>query len=74
LAISGLLVNKIGGPSVKPYQPDGYWEFLNFPKRTYPQDKGESLYRRGMYTWWQRMFLNPSLLNFDAPAHEECTA
>jgi hypothetical protein len=74
LAISGLLVNKLGGPSVKPYQPAGYWEFLNFPKRDYPQDKGESLYRRGMYTWWQRMFLHPSLLNFDAPAHEECTA
>ncbi|MEA2736061.1 MAG: hypothetical protein QOE14_2512 [Humisphaera sp.] len=74
LAISGLLVDQLGGPSVKPYQPDGYWEFLNFPKRTYPQDKGTSLYRRGMYTWWQRMFLNPSLLNFDAPAHEECTA
>jgi hypothetical protein len=74
LAVSGLLVKKLGGPSVKPYQPAGYWEFLNFPKRDYPQDKGESLYRRGMYTWWQRMFLHPSLLNFDAPAHEECTA
>src|SRR5687767_2992711 len=74
LAVSGLLVNKLGGPSVKPYQPAGYWEFLNFPKRDYPQDHGESLYRRGMYTWWQRMFLHPSLLNFDAPAHEECTA
>jgi hypothetical protein len=74
LAVSGLLVGKIGGPSVKPYQPEGYWEFLNFPKRTYEQDEGESLYRRGMYTWWQRTFLNPSLLNFDAPTHEECTA
>jgi hypothetical protein len=74
LAVSGLLVDKLGGPSVKPYQPPGYWEFLNFPKRDYPQDSGEKLYRRGMYTWWQRMFLNPSLLNFDAPAHEECTA
>jgi hypothetical protein len=74
LAIAGLLSPKMGGPSVKPYQPEGYWDFLNFPKRTYPQDKGESLYRRGMYTWWQRTFLNPSLLNFDAPSHEECTA
>jgi hypothetical protein len=74
LSVAGLLVDKIGGPSVKPYQPAGYWEFLNFPKREYPQDKGEKIYRRGMYTWWQRMFLNPSLLNFDAPAHEECTA
>jgi hypothetical protein len=74
LAISGLLVDKIGGPSVKPYQPAGYWEFLNFPKREYDQDHGEKIYRRGMYTWWQRTFLNPSLLNFDAPSHEECVA
>jgi hypothetical protein len=62
------------GPSVKPYQPEGYWDFMNFPKRKYDQDHGESLYRRGVYTWWQRTFLNPSLLNFDAPSHEECTA
>jgi hypothetical protein len=62
------------GPSVKPYQPAGYWEFLNFPKRQYDQDHGDSLYRRGLYTWWQRTFLNPSLINFDAPTHEECTA
>ncbi|MEO6434309.1 MAG: PSD1 and planctomycete cytochrome C domain-containing protein, partial [Tepidisphaeraceae bacterium] len=74
LAISGLLSGTIGGPSVKPYQPAGYWEFLNFPKRTYEADKGESLYRRGMYTWWQRTFVNPSLLNFDAASREECTA
>ena len=74
LVISGLLVDKIGGPSVKPYQPAGYWDFLNFPLRTYEPDKGEKLYRRGMYTWWQRTFLNPSLLAFDAPSHEECTA
>ena len=74
LVISGLLVDKVGGPSVKPYQPGGYWDFLNFPLRTYEPDKGEKLYRRGMYTWWQRTFLNPSLLAFDAPSHEECTA
>ncbi len=74
LAISGLLVPTIGGPSVKPYQPAGYWDFLNFPLRTYGADKGEKLYRRGMYTWWQRTFLNPSLLAFDAPSREECTA
>jgi hypothetical protein len=74
LVISGLLVPTIGGPSVKPYQPAGYWDFLNFPLRTYDQDKGERIYRRGMYTWWQRTFLNPSLLAFDAPSHEECTA
>jgi hypothetical protein len=59
---------------VKPYQPDGYWENLNFPTRTYTPDKGESQYRRGLYTWWQRSFLHPSLLAFDAPSREECTA
>ena len=74
LAIAGLLVPKIGGPSVKPYQPAGYWENLNFPARTYDTDKGEGQYRRGLYTWWQRSFLHPSLLAFDAPSREECTA
>lgn len=74
LAISGLLVNRIGGPSVKPYQPDGYWENLNFPPRTWEQSSGEGLYRRGLYTWWQRSFLHPSLVAFDAPSREECCA
>ena len=74
LSIAGLLVPKIGGPSVKPYQPDGYWENLNFPVRTYEADKGESQYRRGLYVWWQRSFLHPSLLAFDAPSREECAA
>jgi hypothetical protein len=74
LAISGLLVRKIGGPSVKPYQPAGYWESLNFPVRTWEADKGESQYRRAMYTFWQRTFPQPSLLAFDAPSREECTA
>jgi hypothetical protein len=74
LSIAGLLVPKIGGPSVKPYQPDGYWENLNFPVRTYEADTGENQYRRGLYTWWQRSFLHPSLLAFDAPSREECTA
>ncbi len=72
LAISGLLTAKIGGPSVKPYQPPGYWVFLNFPKRTYEADKGEDQYRRGLYTYWQRTFLHPSLLAFDASTREEC--
>jgi hypothetical protein len=74
LAASGLLVPAIGGPSVKPYQPDGYWENLNFPVREYPTDVGEKQYRRGLYTWWQRSFLHPSLLAFDAPSREECCA
>ncbi|MCA9120124.1 MAG: PSD1 domain-containing protein [Planctomycetaceae bacterium] len=73
LAVSGLLAPKIGGPSVKPYQPAGYWQHLNFPKRKWEQDKGENLYRRGLYTYWQRTFLHPSLLAFDAPSREECT-
>jgi|LakMenEpi03Aug12_release.lakeMendotaPanAssembly.Ray.scaffolds.fasta_scaffold07247_11 cytochrome c553 len=74
LASSGLLVRSIGGPSAKPYQPDGYWENLNFPTRTYAADKGEQQYRRGLYTWWQRSFLHPGMLAFDAPSREECCA
>jgi len=74
LVVSGLLVPTIGGPSVKPYQPEGYWENLNFPQRTYPNDTGDKQYRRGLYTWWQRMFLHPSMLAFDAPSREECCA
>ena len=74
LAVSGLLVSKLGGPSVKPYQPDGYWENLNFPPRQYVADRGASQYRRGLYTWWQRTFPHPSLIAFDAPNREECCA
>jgi hypothetical protein len=74
LAIAGLLVPKIGGPSVKPYQPDGYWDNLNFPPRQYDADRGESQYRRGLYVWWQRTFPHPSMVAFDAPSREECAA
>ncbi len=74
LAVSGLLVDKVGGVSAKPYQPAGYWAQLNFPKRTYQHDQNANQYRRGVYTHWQRTFLHPSLLAFDAPAREECTA
>src|SRR5581483_5956116 len=74
LAVSGLLVRRIGGPSVKPYQPAGYWAYLNFPKREYVPDKGEAQYRRGVYTFWQRTFPHPGLIAFDAPSREECTA
>lgn len=74
LAISGLLDATIGGPSAKPYQPAGYYAALNFPTREYVQDEGAALYRRGVYTHWQRTFLHPSLMAFDAPAREECTA
>jgi hypothetical protein len=74
LAVSGLLVPTIGGPSVKPYQPDGYWENLNFPKRTYAADKNDGQYRRGLYVWWQRSYLHPSMVAFDAPSREEACA
>ena len=73
LEISGLLVEQFGGPSAKPYQPDGYLAALNFPKREYSASHGGDLYRRGLYTFWQRSFLHPSLLTFDAPTREECT-
>ena len=73
LEVSGLLVEKFGGPSVKPYEPDGYLAALNFPKREYSASRGDDLYRRGIYTLWQRTFLHPSLLTFDAPTREECT-
>jgi hypothetical protein len=74
LVVSGLFAPRVGGPSVKPYQPEGYWAHLNFPRREYVNDHGEALYRRAMYTYWQRSFLHPSLLAFDAPTREECTA
>jgi len=74
LAVAGLLNPKIGGPSAKPYQPDGYWENLNFPVRSYDASKGDDQFRRGLYTWWQRSFLHPSMLAFDAPSREECAA
>jgi hypothetical protein len=73
LAVSGLLTRDIGGVSVKPYQPVGYWKHMNFPKRKWTPSDGDNAYRRGLYTHWQRMFLHPSLLAFDAPSREECT-
>jgi len=72
LDVSGLMQEKFGGPSAKPYQPDGYLATLNFPKREYSASHGADLYRRGVYTFWQRSFLHPSLLTFDAPTREEC--
>jgi hypothetical protein len=73
LKVSGLLSTRIGGASIRPYQPAGYLSNLNFPTRTWVQDKGESQYRRGLYVFWQRSFLHPSLAAFDAPSREECT-
>ncbi|MBI2807366.1 MAG: PSD1 domain-containing protein [Planctomycetes bacterium] len=74
LAVSGLLADRLGGRSVKPAQPDGYYAHLNFPRRTYVADKGLDQYRRGVYTHWQRTYLHPMLRAFDAPTREECTA
>ena len=74
LKVSGLLVERVGGPSARPYQPDGYYAHLNFPKRTYKADSGADQYLRAVYTHWQRQFLHPMLRAFDAPSREECTA
>jgi hypothetical protein len=73
LAVSGLLVDHVGGPSVMPWQPPGYWAPLNFPRREYEPDRGEATWRRGLYTHWQRTYLHPAMLAFDAPTREECT-
>jgi hypothetical protein len=76
LTASGLLVNEIGGPSVKTYQPAGLWEELSFKgdftAQYYVQDHGEKLYRRSMYTFWKRTVPPPSLQTFDAPEREFC--
>jgi hypothetical protein len=74
LSVSGLLNDKVGGASVRPYQPVGYWEHLNFPKRVYKHDEDDRQYRRGLYVHWQRSFLHPSMKAFDAPSREECVA
>ncbi|MBA4149320.1 MAG: DUF1553 domain-containing protein [Verrucomicrobia bacterium] len=74
LSVSDLLSPTMYGASAKPYQPPGYYAQLNFPKREYQPDKGDNQYRRGVYTHWQRTFLHPMLMSFDAPSREECTA
>jgi len=73
LASSGLLSRRIGGPSVRPYQPPGLWEEAGTGKH-YDQDKGEGLYRRSLYTFWKRTSPPPSMLTFDATSREVCTA
>lgn len=74
LAVSGLLVDELGGASVKPYQPLDYYRHMNFPKRTYKSHDDSRQWRRGVYVHWQRMFLHPMLKAMDAPSREECTA
>ncbi len=76
LAVSGLLSPKIGGPSVKPYQPAGVWEavaMIGSNTRDYRRDTGESLYRRGMYTFWKRSAPPAMLEVYNAPNRETCT-
>jgi hypothetical protein len=74
LAASGLLVKQIGGPSVKPYQPDGVWEAVSMGGNTnrYQRDKGENVYRRSMYWFWKRSAPPASLDIFNAPSRENC--
>ena len=74
LSMGGLLINSRGGKSVKPYQPAGYWQHMNFPKRKWEAGNGDDLYRRGLYTFWCRSFPHPAMVAFDAPSREECTA
>jgi len=75
LSTSGLLNQKIGGPSVKPYQPKGLWEAATSGRgtlRSYQQDKGEALYRRGMYTFIKLTVPPPSMIIFDASNRDHC--
>src|SRR5205814_4454158 len=76
LASSGLLVRKLGGPSVKPYQPEGVWEavaMIGSNTRNYQRDSGENLYRRSMYTFWKRAAPPASMDILNAPNRETCT-
>lgn len=74
LSVSGVLDRTVGGASAKPFQPAGYYRHLNFPTRRYKPDIGAMLWRRGVYTHWQRQFLHPTMKALDAPTREECTA
>ena len=76
LAASGLLVSQVGGPPVKPYQPDNIWETvspIDGDTYSYVQDSGDSLYRRSLYTFWKRQAPPPSLEVFNAPSREQST-
>ena len=73
LYVSGLMVEKVGGHSVKPYQPEGIWEAVGYTTSNtakFSQDHGEALYRRSLYTFWKRTAAPPTLITFDAPSRE----
>jgi hypothetical protein len=73
LASSGLLVEKLGGPSVKPYQPAGLWEEIAMGRPRYDQGKGDDLYRRSLYTFWKRTVPPPAMTTFDAADRSVCS-
>lgn len=72
LAAAGLLNGKLGGPSVKPYQPAGLWEEQSMQNMDYKQDHGEALYRRSLYMYWKRTIAPPMMIHFDASTRESC--
>ena len=76
LAVSGLLAEKIGGPSVRPYQPEGLYKGIvvdaPYPSTTWELGKGDELYRRSLYTFWKRTVPHPAMLTFDSPDREFC--
>ncbi len=71
LAVSGLLTEKLGGPSVKPYQPAGLWE-VAMGSPHYDRSRGPDLYRRSLYTYWKRTVPNPAMITFDAAQRNVC--
>lgn len=76
LAVGGLMTREVGGPSVKPYQPDGVWGDLNAPKshaEVYVPDSGPSLHRKSLYTYWRRAVPHPAMAAFDAPTRDVCS-
>ena len=76
LAVSGLLVEQLGGPSVRPYQPAGLWKAVAYPDsntQVFMKDEGPAQYRRSLYTYWKRTSPPPNMTAFDAPSRETCT-
>ncbi len=73
LEVSGLLSTRVGGPSVKPWQPEGLWEAVSYnAEESYVPDRGEARWRRSLYTYWKRQAPPPAMLAFDTPTREKC--